>query len=60
MGFQMSWNIIFGFGFLVGGLTTCLILGLLALVSHKTRSPEAPIIADESPGEWESQILPPA
>ena len=60
MGFQVGSNmIIFGFGFLVGGLTACLILGLLALVNHKSRVPEDPIIASKSPREVrEPRILP--
>jgi hypothetical protein len=55
MGFQMGSNmIIFGYGFLVGGLSACLILGLLSLVNHKSRFPEDPIIASKSSREVRS------
>lgn len=48
--FQMDWSmIIFGFGFLVGGLTAWLTLGLLSLVSHRSRIPGDPKIVSESP-----------
>jgi hypothetical protein len=37
MDIKMSWNmIIFGFGFLLGGLSTMLILGLVSLAGQKT------------------------
>lgn len=33
----MSWNmIIFGFGFIVGGFTVMLTLGIVSLIKHKT------------------------
>lgn len=57
----MSWNmIIFGFGFILGGFTVTLLLGLVSIVNQRAAIPEDQgTVREAMPGFAKPEICPP-